>query len=110
MSNLVVDDVLFYHGGAADLGVNVEVTQNFGPVNSCSIGRDTEGDKLNPTRAEKSALQGVHKDLAKKAKKLGANAIICHSHSTSFIAGFSDSLQCVTSAHGDAVTLTPKET
>ncbi|MEC9291429.1 MAG: heavy metal-binding domain-containing protein [Pseudomonadota bacterium] len=108
MSNLVVDGILFYHGGTADLGTNKEVAKNFGPIKSCNIGQASDEHKLNAIDTENHALESARKSLAKQAKEVGANAVICHNYSTSFIVGFSDRLQCVTSAYGDAVLIKPK--
>ncbi len=108
MSNLVVDDILFYHGGAADLGIKVKVIQNFGPIEANCIGYC---EARNFREKLESTIEQELKNLAQQADKMGANSVICYSKVINPW-GFSGSEKPHYHVHlsGDAVTLTPKET
>jgi uncharacterized protein YbjQ (UPF0145 family) len=108
MSNLVVDDVLFYHGGAADLGVNVEVTQNFGP--KLGMAQQSKNDESSDCEFTQDAINTALKELAKQAQSAGANAVIALNISPTPILSNGGKLFCQVTVCGDAVTLTPKET
>ncbi len=110
MSNLVVDGILFYHGGAADLGTNKEVVKNFGPVSKTdqSFRNRGEADTQHTQRVCKETAQA----LAKAAKELGANAILYYSNAPTPFWGKRNGREfmvCQVTTSGDAVLIKTKE-
>lgn len=106
MSSLIIDGISFYYGGAQDIGANIVVKHNFGPKRLCKLFKAK--DHLSPTTLENEAFNDCCNGAAQYAKDLGANAIICMSHSSSFLI-HRGQLTCAFSMQCDIVTLAPKE-
>lgn len=105
MSNLIVDDILFYHGGAADLGSNMEVVANFGPVRAIDQCVTVQGERNIPLTER--TIQEALKALANQAKEHGANAIISLNLCPTPV--YFDKMYCQVTTSGDAVLIKPKE-
>ena len=98
-----IDGIFFSHGGTADLP-HRSVKHHFGII--ADHGRKIRGE-LNTSDACEAARMNAYRQLAEKARQLGANAVL-HVN-ISVMPVVYDRVCCEATISGDAVTLGDEE-